>query len=262
MPRGRRREHVLTASSRPHHSKRGRIMRRQRPPLRAHLDASVNRPLHVVHSTQDRLDRPVGAVCELHRSVNRPMPSSPREVTKRLAALPSFAGRQCPNSKVPVPAHSDVAGERHSRCQCRGRARRSRRSWSGRATWKQSGKALRPSYATQYKSSVPYSALIEPVFRAYDDGMTTIPLTEAKAKLNELVDEALSTHERVTITRRGKPAVVLISVEDLKSMEETLHWQSQPGVREDLQASRAEAEAGQLMDEASVRRRYGVGTAR
>ena len=90
--------------------------------------------------------------------------------------------------------------------------------------------------------------------------MATIPLTEAKAKLNELVEEALSTHERVTITRRGKPAVVLISVEDLESMEETLHWQSQPGVREDLQSSRAEA--GQLMDEAAVRRRYGVGTAR
>ncbi len=110
--------------------------------------------------------------------------------------------------------------------------------------------------------SAPHSALIEPVLGPYDGGMATIPLTEAKAKLNELVEEALSTHERVTITRRGKPAVVLISVEDLESMEETLHWQSQPGVREDLQSSRAEAEAGQLMDEAAVRRRYGVGTAR
>src|ERR1700728_4170504 len=36
--------------------------------------------------------------------------------------------------------------------------------------------------------------------------MTTIPLTEAKAKLNELVDEAVRTHERVTITRHGRPA--------------------------------------------------------
>jgi len=41
---------------------------------------------------------------------------------------------------------------------------------------------------------VPHSALIEPVFRAYEDGTATIPLTEAKAKLNELVEEALSTH--------------------------------------------------------------------
>jgi prevent-host-death family protein len=89
--------------------------------------------------------------------------------------------------------------------------------------------------------------------------MSTIPLTEAKAKLNELVDEAVSTHERVTITRHGRPAVVLISVDDLESIEETLFWQSQGGAQDDLESSRAEATAGRLYDEAAVRRRYGVG---
>ena len=34
--------------------------------------------------------------------------------------------------------------------------------------------------------------------------MTTLPLTEAKAKLNELIDDAVTTHERVTITRHGR----------------------------------------------------------
>jgi prevent-host-death family protein len=92
--------------------------------------------------------------------------------------------------------------------------------------------------------------------------MTTVPLTEAKTKLNELVEEAVTTHERVTITRRGKPAVVLIAVDDLESMEETLYWQAQPGVHEDLEAARAEEAGGRLWDEAAVRRRYGVGTAR
>jgi len=98
-----------------------------RASCRVSQQAVARRPRH------PRSSRPTSRCgCELHRSVNRPMPSSPREVTKRLAELPSFAGRQCPNSKVPVPAHSDVAGERHSRCRCRCRARRSRRSWSGR----------------------------------------------------------------------------------------------------------------------------------
>lgn len=91
--------------------------------------------------------------------------------------------------------------------------------------------------------------------------MTTIPLTEAKAKLNELVDDAVSTHERITITRHGRPAVVLISVDDLEAMEETLFWQSQPGVHADLEAARAEAADGRLLDQRAVRRRYGVGTA-
>jgi hypothetical protein len=45
-------------------------------------------------------------------------------------------------------------------------------------------------------------------------------------------------------------------------MEETLFWQSQPGVHEDIGTARTEAETGQLADEAAVRRRYGVGSAR
>lgn len=86
-----------------------------------------------------------------------------------------------------------------------------------------------------------------------------MPLTEAKTRLNELIDSAITTHERVTITRHGKPAAVLLSVEDLESLEETLYWQAQPGVHEDLAA--AAADGGELWDEAAVRRRYGVGTA-
>ncbi len=92
--------------------------------------------------------------------------------------------------------------------------------------------------------------------------MTTIPLTEAKAKLNELVEDAVTTSERVTITRHGRPAAVLISVDDLETMEETLFWQSQPGVHEDIGTARTEGETGQLADEAAVRRRYGIGSTR
>jgi PHD/YefM family antitoxin component YafN of YafNO toxin-antitoxin module len=55
---------------------------------------------------------------------------------------------------------------------------------------------------------------------------------------------------------------VLISVDDLESMEETLFWQAQPGVHDDIEAARNEAAAGKLHDETSVRRRYGVGTMR
>ncbi len=92
--------------------------------------------------------------------------------------------------------------------------------------------------------------------------MTTIPLTEAKAKLNELVEDAVTTSERVIITRHGRPAAVLISVDDLETMEEALFWQSQPRVHEDIGTARTEAETGQLADESTVRRRYGVGSTR
>ena len=93
------------------------------------------------------------------------------------------------------------------------------------------------------------------------EGVATIPLTDAKARLNELVEQTALTHERVTITRHGRPAVVLIAVEDLEAMEETLFWQAQPGVHQDIDSGRAAAPAD-LYEEAVVRRRYGVGSAR
>jgi prevent-host-death family protein len=52
--------------------------------------------------------------------------------------------------------------------------------------------------------------------------MTTISVTDAKVRLNALVEEAASTHERVTLTLRGRPAAVMMSVEDLEGLEETI----------------------------------------
>ena len=43
----------------------------------------------------------------------------------------------------------------------------------------------------------------------------TLPLAEIKARLSEIVDKVEEQHERVTLTRNGRPAAVLISPEDL-----------------------------------------------
>lgn len=88
--------------------------------------------------------------------------------------------------------------------------------------------------------------------------MTTIPLTEAKARLNELVDEAVTLHEHITITRRGKPAAMIISVDEWESLQETLFWQSVPGVAEDIAAARQERAAGSGYDEDEARRDLGL----
>lgn len=52
--------------------------------------------------------------------------------------------------------------------------------------------------------------------------MTTLPLSEVKARLSEIADEVDRTYERVHITRNGHEYVVLISAEDLESIEATL----------------------------------------
>ncbi len=53
-------------------------------------------------------------------------------------------------------------------------------------------------------------------------------VSEAKDKLSALVESVESTHDTVVITRHGKPAAVLISPEDLDSLQETLAWLSDP----------------------------------
>lgn len=60
------------------------------------------------------------------------------------------------------------------------------------------------------------------------------------------------------ITRRGKPAAVLISVDDLEAMEETIYWQARPGVHDDIAEAHQEAVEGRLWSEEEVRGRYGV----
>lgn len=52
--------------------------------------------------------------------------------------------------------------------------------------------------------------------------MTTEALRTVKNRFSEYVDRVHREHERVFITRNGVPAAVLISPEDLETLEETL----------------------------------------
>jgi antitoxin YefM len=58
--------------------------------------------------------------------------------------------------------------------------------------------------------------------------MKTTSLADVRMQLSRYVDDVMRTHERVTITKNGRPAAVLISAEDLEAMEETLYWADQP----------------------------------
>lgn len=49
-----------------------------------------------------------------------------------------------------------------------------------------------------------------------------VPLSEAKARLSELVRRVSQQHERITLTRNGEPEAVLLSVDDLEGLEMTL----------------------------------------
>lgn len=58
--------------------------------------------------------------------------------------------------------------------------------------------------------------------------METLPLADVKNRLSEVVERVASENDRVTITRNGRPAAVLVSPADLESLEETLAVLSDP----------------------------------
>jgi antitoxin YefM len=50
----------------------------------------------------------------------------------------------------------------------------------------------------------------------------TVAFSEAKAHLSELAQRVEVEHDRILVTRNGRPSFVLISPDDLESLEETL----------------------------------------
>ena len=50
----------------------------------------------------------------------------------------------------------------------------------------------------------------------------TLPFHEVEAHLSEVADRVEREHDRIFVTRNGRPSFVLISPDDLESLEETL----------------------------------------
>lgn len=72
-----------------------------------------------------------------------------------------------------------------------------------------------------------------------------MPLGEAKAHLSELVGRVHEHHERVTVTVHGRPSAVLLAVEDLARLEETIAVLSDPATMRRLAESDAELARGE-----------------
>ena len=63
--------------------------------------------------------------------------------------------------------------------------------------------------------------------------MTTVSATEARKRLYALIDEVGQSHEPVQITGKRSNAV-LLSEDDWRAIQETLHLVSIPGLRESI----------------------------
>jgi antitoxin YefM len=67
-------------------------------------------------------------------------------------------------------------------------------------------------------------------------------LRDVKNRLSEVVDQVEREHRRVVITKHGRPAAVMLSVDDLASLEETLEIMARPRLIAQVRDSLAELE--------------------
>lgn len=85
---------------------------------------------------------------------------------------------------------------------------------------------------------------------------STLPLAEIKKRLSEIVDRVETYHERVVLTRNGRPAAVIVSPDDLEGMEETLDILSEPGALEGIRRAEDEIKRGEYVSGEELRVKY------
>lgn len=84
----------------------------------------------------------------------------------------------------------------------------------------------------------------------------TLPLAEIKTHLSEIVDRVEREHDRVVLTRKGRPAAVIMSPSDLEALEDTLDLLSDPVALAQIRAAQADIANGRLLSAEELRAKY------
>jgi antitoxin YefM len=88
--------------------------------------------------------------------------------------------------------------------------------------------------------------------------MQILSISKLKDKLNEFVDAVSLTRDQVLITKNGSPAAMLVGFDEWESLQETLYWLSQPGIRDTVAEADADIAAGRTHSEDDIRAEFGV----
>jgi antitoxin YefM len=84
----------------------------------------------------------------------------------------------------------------------------------------------------------------------------TLPLAEIKAHLSEIVDRVEKEHERVVLTRNGRPAAVIMSPADLDALEDTLDLLSDPVAMAEIRTAQADVANGRVFSAEELGAKY------
>ena len=78
-------------------------------------------------------------------------------------------------------------------------------------------------------------------------------ISDARATLPDLVNKVSKNMERVTITVNGKPKAVVMSPEELESLEETAEILAIPGALESIKKGKEQIKKGQFVKLADLK---------
>ncbi len=83
--------------------------------------------------------------------------------------------------------------------------------------------------------------------------LTTLPMSEVKARLSEIAEEVAATHERVQITKNGRDYVILMAAEDWESIEATLELLGDLSAQRRINLAEEDITRGAVLDGTEVR---------
>lgn len=77
--------------------------------------------------------------------------------------------------------------------------------------------------------------------------MDTIAISDARENLPKLIDDVYEKLKSFIITVSGKPKAVVMSVEELESLQETAEVLAIPGAKESIKRGLEQAKRGELV---------------
>jgi antitoxin YefM len=86
--------------------------------------------------------------------------------------------------------------------------------------------------------------------------MNYIAISELRANLPDLIDQVSDKLDRLIVTVSGKPKAVVLSLEELESIEETAEILAIPGALESIKKSQKEIKEGKYVTLEELEKKY------